>query len=80
MKTNLKDQMKDAMKAKDKVRLDTIRAILSEIQYEEMQKGIDDLDSEGCLAVCQREMKKRKEELDFALQAGRPELKGKTSP
>jgi len=33
MKADLKEQLKQAMKAKDKVRLDTIRSILSEMQY-----------------------------------------------
>ena len=39
MKEQLKASLKDAMKAKDKIKLDTIRSVLSAIQYEEMQKG-----------------------------------------
>lgn len=74
MKAALKDQMKEAMKAKDKIRLDAIRGILSEIQYEEMQKGIDTLDSEASLQVIQRGLKKLKEESEFAEKASRSDL------
>ncbi len=77
MKEILKSQMKDAMRAKDKVRLDTIRGLLSEIQYEEMQKGIEALDAEASLQVVQRGLKKLKEELEFAEKASRDDLKGK---
>lgn len=73
MKETLRTQMKEAMKAKDKVRLDTIRGLLSEIQYEEMQKSIDSLDEAGVTQVLQREKKKRAEEIDFAKQANRAE-------
>lgn len=74
MKSALKDQMKEAMKAKNKVRLDAIRGLLSEIQYEEMQREVSDLDPESCLQVVQRGLKKLKEELEYAGKAGRPEL------
>lgn len=74
MKKELKESLKESMKAKDKVRTETIRALLSEIQYEEIQKGVEDLDSEGCLAIAQRELKKRKEEGEFAQKADRTEL------
>lgn len=77
MKESLKAQMKEAMKAKDKIRLDAIRGLLSEIQYEEMQKGIENLDPESSLQVVQRGLKKLKEELEFAEKASRPELKDK---
>lgn len=74
MKQQLKDSLKEAMKAKDKVRLETIRGVLSEIQYDEMQKGIEEIDSDGALAVIQRELKKRREEVDFAQKATRTDL------
>jgi len=38
MKVTLKESLKVAMKAQDRLRMETIRALLSEIQYEEMQK------------------------------------------
>lgn len=77
MKKILKDELKVAMKAQDRLRLDTIRAVLSEIQYEEMQKGVDELSDAECLVVAQREVKKRNESIQFAEQAGRAEEKQK---
>jgi uncharacterized protein YqeY len=77
MKKKLKDELKVAMKAQDRLRLDTIRAVLSEIQYEEMQKGVDELPDAECLTVAQREVKKRNEAIQFAEQAGRAEEKQK---
>ena len=77
MKKKLKDELKVAMKAQDRLRLDTIRAVLSEIQYEEMQKSVDELSDAECLAVAQREVKKRNEAIQFTEQAGRAEEKQK---
>jgi uncharacterized protein YqeY len=75
MKKELKDQLKVAMKAQDKVRLDTIRSILSEMQYEEMQKNVDELAQNEQMAVIQRELKKRQEAVQFEEQAKREEAK-----
>lgn len=74
MKERLKSEMKEAMKAKDAIKLATIRGILSEIQYDEMQKGISDASEADVLAIVQRELKKRKEEVEFAQKGNRPEL------
>jgi uncharacterized protein YqeY len=77
MKATFKEALKSAMKAQDKLRLETIRAVLTEIQYEEMQKSIDELGAPECLQVVQREVKKRQEAIQFAEQANRPEAKEK---
>lgn len=77
MKQQLKEELKTAMKAQDKVRLETIRAVLSEIQYEEMQKSVSELAPPDCVAIVQREVKKRQEAIQFAEQANRPEAKEK---
>jgi uncharacterized protein YqeY len=75
MKQKLKEEVKLAMKAQDRLRIDTIRAVLSEIQYEEMQKSVTELSPTDCLNVVQREVKKRHEAITFAEQANRPEAK-----
>jgi len=75
MKQRLKEEVKLAMKAQDRVRIDTIRAVLSEIQYEEMQKSVDEISPADCLSIVQREVKKRHEAIQFAEQANRPEAK-----
>ena len=75
MKAKLKEALKPAMKAKDRVRLDTIRGILSEIQYEEMQRSVTDLTESDCTLILHRELKKRQESLQFAEQANREDSK-----
>lgn len=65
MKDKLKSDMKEAMKAKDKLKLSVIRSLLSALQYEEMQKKAE-LSEDQILAVLKNELKKRKESLEFA--------------
>lgn len=69
--------MKAAMKAKDKTRLDTTRLLLSAIQYEEMQKKVDELPEAALVSLLQRELGRRKEEIEFAEKANRAEAKEK---
>lgn len=70
-KTILRNALKESMKAKDQLRTDTIRSLLSAFQYLEMEKGVEELSAEDSLVVLQREGKKRKEEIEFAEKAGR---------
>jgi len=74
MKKKLQDEMKNAMRDKDKLRLTTIRGILSAIQYEEMRKSKDTLSDDEILAVLRTELKKRSESLEYAEKDGRNEL------
>jgi uncharacterized protein YqeY len=74
MKAKLKSAVKEAMKAKDSISLDTLRLLLTSIQYEEMQTKVDDLSTAEILTVISREIKKKKEEIEFAEKAGRSEL------
>jgi uncharacterized protein len=75
MKATLKEELKLAMKAKDRVKMDTIRGVLTEIQYEEMKKGTEELPSTDYTTIMQREVKKRNEAMQFEEQAGRTEAK-----
>ena len=79
MKAKLQSQMKDAMRAKDSVKLNTIRGLLSAIQYEEIQQKVEPLPEAGIIELVQRELKKRKEELEFAAKAGRAEITEKVT-
>lgn len=74
MKAKLKNAVKEAMKAKDSLALDTLRLLLTSIQYEEMQNKVEDLSTIEILTVVSREIKKKKEEIEFAEKAGRTEL------
>jgi len=71
LKTRLQTAMKAAMKAQEREKLQTIRSVLSAIQYVEMEKG--DIDDQGIIAVLKSELKKRHEEIEFAEKAGRKE-------
>ncbi|MDZ4785034.1 MAG: GatB/YqeY domain-containing protein [bacterium] len=73
MKTIMKEALKSAMKAQDKVKMEALRGALSAIQYEEMQAGVENLDTNENIAIIKREIKKKHEEIDFAKQANRLE-------
>lgn len=77
MKSTLKEALKSAMKAQDRLRMETIRALLTEIQYEEMNRSLSELPASDCSVVLQREVKKRQEAIGFEEQAGRAEAKAK---
>lgn len=74
MKNKLKEELKLAMKAREQIRVETIRSLISALQYEEIQKEVEELNPEQSLAVLKTELKKRKEECEFAEKAGRPEM------
>lgn len=69
----LNEDMKVAMRAKDRERLTTIRMIKSSIQNEEINKG-GALDSDEVLAILTREKKQRLESYAEFEKAGREDL------
>ncbi|MCB0328465.1 MAG: GatB/YqeY domain-containing protein [Bdellovibrionales bacterium] len=71
LKAKLKAEMKEAMKAKNKLALETIRSLLSAIQYEEMNKKVDELADDQILNVIKAERKKLVETKEFAEKDGR---------
>ncbi|GAB0152963.1 MULTISPECIES: GatB/YqeY domain-containing protein [Marinobacterium] len=73
LKSTLTEQMKDAMRAKDKVRLGTIRMIQAEIQRVEVDERVE-LNDERILAVMDKMQKQRKDSITQYLAAERPEL------
>lgn len=77
LKKKLQGDLKDALKNKEKLKLDTVRLLIAALQYEEIQKKSESLPEEVCNALLQREINKRREELEFADHSGRPELKDK---
>jgi len=78
IKATLKQEMKNAMKAKEKMKLETVRALLSALQYEEMSKKTEELSEEQALAVLKAERKKLQETREFAEKAGRSESVAET--
>ncbi|WP_017755833.1 GatB/YqeY domain-containing protein [Calidifontibacillus oryziterrae] len=74
--TRLNDDMKQAMKAKDKDKLSVIRMVKSSIQNEAIKLG-KDLTEEEELTVLNREVKQRKDSLLEFENAGRNDLADK---
>ncbi len=73
MKSQIKDAMKDAMRAKDKPRLGAIRLILSEVKRIEVDERIE-LDDARVLAVLDKMIKQRRDSVKQYEDAERQEL------
>ncbi len=77
LRERLDADLKEAMKARDQVRLDTIRNVKSDIKYKEVEGEAKTLDDAGILKVVQSLIKKR-QDADEQFRAGnRPELAAK---
>src|SRR5512138_1548941 len=73
IKTQLNDSLKDAMKSGDEVRKRTVRMALASIKQVEVDKRIE-LDDAAVTAILQKEVKNRRESLEEARKASRPDL------
>lgn len=77
---SIKDQitadMKEAMKARDQLRLDTLRSIVSAFSYRRIEAGAD-LSDDDQLAVVQKLVKQRNDAVAEYTKAGRTELADK---
>ncbi|MCA1009725.1 MULTISPECIES: GatB/YqeY domain-containing protein [Halobacillus] len=71
---NLTQDMKTAMKARDKEKLSTIRMARASLQNEAIKLGKDSLTEEEELTVLTREVKQRKDSLHEFKEAGREDL------
>lgn len=69
----IQDDLKAAMKARDKARLSTLRMLLTEIKNERIAQG-EDLDEDAFLAVVKRLVKQRKDSAEQYRGGGREEL------
>ncbi|MDD9195210.1 GatB/YqeY domain-containing protein [Aliivibrio sp. S3MY1] len=74
----LKDEQKLAMKAKDKIRLGTIRLALSEIKQREID-GHTTLSDDDIIAVLTKMVKQRRDSVSQFTAAGRDDLADKES-
>ncbi len=72
----IKKQLVDAMRAKDAIRLDVIRGLLSSFTNELISKGSSDafLDDESVLALIRRSVKQHKDSIDQFEKGGRSDL------
>ncbi|MCT1903874.1 GatB/YqeY domain-containing protein [Oceanobacillus sojae] len=74
----LNQDMKQAMKNKDKETLSVIRMVKASIQNESIKLGKDTLSEDEDLTILSREVKQRKDSLQEFRNAGREDLVGKT--
>ncbi|MES2985729.1 MAG: GatB/YqeY domain-containing protein [Patescibacteria group bacterium] len=77
LQQTIKSQIKEAMMAKDTVRLTVVRGLSSAITNELVTKGkmpTDELSDEDVLAVIRRAVKQRKDSIEQFVTGGRPEL------
>ena len=73
LKTQLNDSLKDAMKSGDTVRKNTIRMALAAVKQVEVDKRVS-LDEAAIMSLLQKEIKNRREALEEAKKANRPDL------
>lgn len=76
-KSKLETALKEALKAGDEVKKRTIRMALAAIQQMEVDRQVT-LDESSLLGILQKEIKMRKESIEEARQANRPDLVAST--
>lgn len=69
----LNTDMKAAMRAREKQKLQTIRSLIASLKNAAISKG-DDLSEDDILGILSTEAKKRRESRDAFIEAERPEL------
>lgn len=73
LKARLQNDMKEAMRNKDKDRLAVIRMMLAAIKQREIDGQVE-LDDTGVLAILDKQVKQRKDSVKQYREAGRDEL------
>jgi hypothetical protein len=73
VKDQISADLKEAMKARDQVRLDTLRSVISAFTYKRVEAGHDPSDDEQ-LAIVQKLVKQRNDSITEFGKAGRTEL------
>jgi len=82
LKEQIGEDIKTAMKAKDKVRLQTVRGIKKAILEKEVElrpKGIDTLSEEQEITLLSQQAKQRRDSIEQFTNAGRDDLAEKES-
>jgi hypothetical protein len=73
IKVSITDAMKDAMRAKDKARLSTIRLMLAELKKVEVDERID-LPEDRIISILDKMIKQRRDSVKQYTDGGRQEL------
>jgi uncharacterized protein YqeY len=78
IKEQISQDLKEAMKAREQVKVDTLRSALSAMKYKENEVGKEKvLSNEEELAVIQKQVKQRNDSIAEFTKAGRQELADK---
>jgi uncharacterized protein YqeY len=77
IRERLDADLKDAMRAKDQLKLDTIRAVKSAIKYKEVEGEAKVLDEPAIIGVLTSMVKQRRDSIEEFTKAGRAELAAK---
>lgn len=77
--TEITDQLKDAMRAKDAVAMNVLRALKSALKYAAIEKlGAEgELDPTEAIAVVRKQIKQRRDSFESFTANNRPELAGR---
>jgi uncharacterized protein YqeY len=78
IKEQITADLKDAMRARDQLRLDALRSVISAFNYRRIEAGSDLSDAEQ-LAVVQKLVKQRSDSIESFTSGNRPELAEKES-
>lgn len=73
IKTQINESVKDAMKSGDEVRKRTLRMVLAAVKQTEVDKRVE-LDDMAVIGLIQKEVKNRRESIEDAEKADRPDL------
>lgn len=74
LEAKILEDMKTAMKARDKVALETLRAVKSKIKYFQVEKKIDSVTEEDVLTVITQQVKQRRDSIAEYEKASRQDL------
>lgn len=76
IKQQIQDDIKAAMKARDKERLEALRYLMSALKDYEVDKGLREqgIDDEAALGIIQSAVKKRRDSIEQFRNAGRDDL------
>jgi uncharacterized protein YqeY len=76
IKDQITSDLKDAMRARDQLKLDTLRSVISAFNYRRIEAG-SDLSEADQLAVVQKLVKQRSDSIEQYTNGNRPELADK---
>jgi len=77
LQTDLREMMKDAMRAKDQVRLGVVRGLMTAVTNDLVARGkkpTDELPEEGFMALVRRAAKQRRDSIEQFEKGGRADL------